>query len=202
MNDWTIRPNVGLGRLRFGTTPAEVDQLTETYGAVNSRRSLAPPVDVTESTIELLKHMLTEEQISSFREASEAQRTSLSGLVQEIRGHGLQLTYKNDRLDSLFAEWKTANINFEGHYLFTSNPIPAFLALQSANNAAPIVNDTDIYFANLHLGVYGFMDLNSNGRLVLREVENERGGERSIIWGVDYAPGEDITPKYRPVVIE
>ncbi|MFH5210281.1 hypothetical protein ACHIPZ_19030 [Antrihabitans sp. NCIMB 15449] len=97
-SDWTVSPREGLGKLKFGMTPAQVDALSDTYGAVTGRRQNAIPDPILRDTLEKFGDAMSEEEKQALIEVY-AQNAPPSDSVTETRGNpGLVLRYEADKL--------------------------------------------------------------------------------------------------------
>lgn len=60
--DWTIRPRVGLGRIEFGMSPAQVDALSATYGVISGRGADRVADDVLRETLAMFGDAMSEDE--------------------------------------------------------------------------------------------------------------------------------------------
>ena len=60
--DWTVFPCKGLGKLEFGMSPAQVDALSDTYGAVTGRSNDRIPDDILRETLQKFGDELSDEE--------------------------------------------------------------------------------------------------------------------------------------------
>ena len=77
VGDWTVFPRKGLGKLKFGMSPAQVDALSGTYGAITGQGNDRVPDDLLRDTLEKFGHAMSDEEKQELIAVHEANAPSL-----------------------------------------------------------------------------------------------------------------------------
>lgn len=134
--DRTIRPGEGLGRLRFGMSPAQVDALSDAYGSAKGRRNGRIPDPVLRETLERFGEGMSEEEKQDLI-AVYAESGPSADSVTETRGDpGLVLGYRGDRLVEIMSAERHRPLFLDGTDVLSLGT-PDALALLERLNGGP-----------------------------------------------------------------
>ncbi|MGV0804717.1 hypothetical protein [Mycolicibacterium setense] len=154
--DWTVFPCKGLGKLEFGMSPARVDALSDTYGAVSGRGNDRIPDDVLRDTLAIFGGEMTEEEKQALI-AAYAESGPGPDSVTETRGEpGLVLRYQADRLVEIMPAQKQRPLFLDGTDIFALRGLEPLALLERLNEGPGRYADTEAAFDNLAISVDGF----------------------------------------------
>ncbi|MGU3502823.1 hypothetical protein [Mycobacterium sp. C31M] len=192
--DWTVRPRKGLGKLLFGMSPAEVDALSDTYGAVTGRMSDAISEDILLDTLEKFGDALSEQEKQALIAAHAEVSPALAGSVTETRGEpGLILRYDDDRLIEIMPARGQRPLFIDGVDWFSLGAREALTLLERLNGAPGRYTGLEAAFDNLAVSVDGCSVTDATGVHPLGE-SDERFQERTVMLRAEpYLPDDGPT---------
>ena len=155
-NDWTVFPGKGLGKLKFGMSPAQVDALSDTYGAVTGRGNDRAPDDILRDTLEKFGDAMSEEEKQALIAAYAEQGPSADS-VSETRGNpGLVLRYDAERLAEIMPAKKQRPLFLDGKDMLSLSALEALALLERLNGGPGRYASTGAAFDKLAISVDGF----------------------------------------------
>lgn len=154
--NWTVLPRVGLGQLEFGMSSAEVDALSDVYGAITGRGNDRVPDDILHETLGMFGNAMSDEEKRAFVAAYVDNGPSVDG-VTEIRGNpGLVLRYKADRLVEIMPAVTQRPLFLDGTDIFSLRELEPLALLERLNESPGRYADTEAAFDNLAISLEGF----------------------------------------------
>lgn len=202
--DWTLRPLIGLGALTFGWSLSDFEADQQSFGPVERKvdRGGTFSVDqMPEAEIRELIEIMGEEGAKEVLESMRQADNNLNGLIDVFLPNGVRASFQNGELFSFQADWNAKRLQYDEHQFFGTDPLPALMALQDANGGPPLVDSKSLWFNQLKVHAFGFLEVNASGRLQRRELENEQGGDRAVAWGTKVLIADDVIDQYRPMSI-
>ena len=177
--DWTIRPRVGLGRLEFGMTPAQVDALSTTYGALTGRGADRVDDDMLRETLAMFGDALSDDEKQAFIAEYTGSGPS-SDSVTETRGD-LVLRYETDRLREIMPAHPRRPLFLDGSDLFALAGLDALRLLERCNQAPGRYADTAAAFDGLAISVDGFGAHDPTAGVLGLDDSDERFRQRTVL---------------------
>jgi hypothetical protein len=178
--DWTIVPRGGLGRLVFGMTPAQVDALAGTYGAITGRGSDAVPDDILRETLEMFGGAMSDEEKQVLREAY-AEFAPSADRVTETRGEpGLVLRYEADRLVEVMPAVGQGPLLLDGVDLLAMTGQEAMASMERLNGGPGRFAGTEAAFDVLAISTDGFSVVDASSRVRTLDRTDERFRARTV----------------------
>ncbi|WP_421988837.1 hypothetical protein [Roseococcus sp.] len=154
-DDWTVFPCKGLGKLKFGMSPAQVDALSDTYGAVTGRGNNRAPDDILRDTLEKFGGAMSEEEKQTLI-AVYAESGPSADSVTETRGNpGLVLGYVADRLVEIMPAKKQRPLLLDGKDMLSLSALEALVLLERLNGGPGRYANTGAAFDKLAISVEG-----------------------------------------------
>jgi hypothetical protein len=154
--DWTVFPCKGLGKLEFGMSPAQVDALSETYGAVTGRINDRIPDDILRETLQKFGDGLSDEEKQALIAAYADSGPSADGVTETRGDPGLVLRYQSDRLVEIMPACKQRPLFLDGRDIFSLRELEPLALLERLNEGPGRYADTEAAFDNLAISVDGF----------------------------------------------
>ncbi|MEI5681092.1 MULTISPECIES: hypothetical protein [unclassified Mesorhizobium] len=189
-DDWTVFPGKGLGKLEFGMSPAQVDALSDTYGAVTGRRNDAIPDDILRDTLEKFGDAMSEEEKEALI-AAYAQSAPSADSVTEARGNpGLVLHYEADRLVEIMPAIKQRPLFLDGKDVFSLSALEALALLERLNGGPGRYASTGAAFDKLAISTDGFC------------VTDAAAGVRTLDEADEQFQGRTVTLRQKPYLPE
>ncbi len=157
MENWTVKPNRGLGQLLFGMTQSDVSQFNDIYGAEPFVKEYGNSADDFLSNLGEFAGFFSEDVLQGAEQASREFDASTAGLIDETRVKFcyLRLEYENHLLSSITIKNDCYNLELYGDKVFEIPSRDILLKLQSMNSGALFRND-EVVFAKLGLLLSGF----------------------------------------------
>ncbi|MGV0810217.1 hypothetical protein [Mycolicibacterium setense] len=154
--DWTVFPCEGMGKLKFGMSPAQVDALSDSYGAVTGRGNDRVSDDLLRDTLEKFGDAMSEEEKQALI-AVYAESGPSADSVTEIRGNpGLVLRYQDDRLVEIMSAKEQRPLFLDGSDIFALRDLEPLALLERLNGGPGRYADTEAAFDKLAISVDGF----------------------------------------------
>ena len=154
--DWTVFPCQRLGKLEFGMSPAQVNALSDVYGAITGRANDRVPDDLLHDTLETFGHAMSEEDKQALI-AAYADIGPSVGSVTEVRGNpGLVLRYEADRLVEIMPAMKQRPLFVGGRDIFSLRALEPLALLERLNESPGRYAGTEAAFDNLAISLEGF----------------------------------------------
>lgn len=154
-DDWTVFPCKGLGKLKFGMSPAQVDALSDTYGAVTGRGNNRASDDILRDTLEKFGGAMSEEEKQALI-AVYAESGPSADSVTETRGNpGLVLGYVADRLVEIMPAKKQRPLLLDGKDMLSLSALEALVLLERLNGGPGRYANTGAAFDKLAISVEG-----------------------------------------------
>lgn len=189
--DWTIRPREGLGRLEFGMSPTQVDELSEAYGTVTGRAADRISDDFLHETLKMFGDSMSDVEKQALI-AEYADSGPPADSVTETRGD-LVLRYQADRLCEIMPAGQRHPLFLAGRNLFALQSLETLGLLEGLNGSPGRYADTEAAFDNLAISVSGFSVRESNSVVLALKGSDERFLERTVtLREVPYVPGEEL----------
>lgn len=191
---WRIMPKIGLGKLRFGMSRAEVDRFSSVYGTSKGISSDQIPDDILQSTLAQLGEGLTAEEkqeiLSLYQESGPTGET-------EVRGENspLVLTYDSDRLVEVLADTKVRRLKYRDIAVFEESPQDVIKYLADTLGEKPLILNEEVAFPTNFIFLFEFV--REAGSVY---VEGNRT-DRSIIWRSRPREGGVDLTEYKPMKI-
>ena len=156
VGDWTVFPRKGLGKIKFGMSPAQVDALSDSYGAVTGRGNDRVPDDILRDTLEKFGDGMSYEEKQAFI-AVYAESGPSSDSVTETRGNpGLVLGYRADRLVEIMPAKNQRPLFLDGKDILSLSGLESLALLERLNGGPGRYADTEAAFDELAISVDGF----------------------------------------------
>ncbi|MDF2822721.1 MAG: hypothetical protein K0R68_129 [Mycobacterium sp.] len=192
-DEWTVIPGQGLGKLRFGMSSAQVEALSDTYGALTAR--MADPVsdDLLRDTLEKYGDAMSDEEKQEFLAAYAGSGPS-ADRVTETRGDpGLVLSYEADLLVEIMPAPTQRPILLDGEDLLSLTAVESLALLERLNGGPGRYADTEAAFDHLAMSVDGFCVTDrSTGVLPLDETDERFQGRTVMVRSTPYLPEGEI----------
>jgi len=188
--DWTAFPRKGLGKLKFGMSPAQVDALSDTYGAVTGRGNDRISDDILRDTLEKFGGAMSEEEKQALI-AVYAESGPSADSVTETRGDpGLVLGYKADRLAEIMPARKQPPLLLDGKDVLSLSALEALALLERLNGGPGRYASTEAAFDKLAISVEGFC------------VTDQAAGVRTLNEPDERFQGRTVTLRQNPYLPE
>lgn len=189
-SDWTVIPRVGLGKLEFSMSAAQVDSLSDTYGVATARIDDRIPDDILRDTLEKFGDAMSEEEkhalIAVYTEGGPS-----ADSVTETRGNpGLVLRYEADRLVEIMPAERHRPLILDGRDIFALPELEPLALLERLNEGPGRYADTEAAFDNLAISVDGFC------------VTDPTTGVRTLNEGDERFQGRTVTLRPSPYLPE
>lgn len=189
--DWTIRPRVGLGRLEFGMSPAQVNALSTTYGALTGRGADRVDDDTLRETLAMFGDALSDDEKQAFI-IEYAGGGPSSDSVTETRGD-LVLRYEADRLREIMLAHPRRPLFLDGSDLFALAGLDALRLLERVNQSPGRYADTEAAFDRIAITVDGFSAHDPTAGVLALDDSDERFRARTVLLGdASYRPEQDM----------
>ncbi|SDC48160.1 hypothetical protein SAMN04488581_0889 [Mycolicibacterium neoaurum] len=189
--DWTIRPRVGLGRIEFGMSPAQVDALSATYGVISGRGADRVADDMLRETLVMFGDAMSEDEKQAFIAEYTGSGPSADS-VTETRGD-LVLRYEADRLCEIMPAHPRRPLFLDGSDLFALAGLDALRLLERCNQAPGRYADTAAEFDRIAITVDGFSAHDSTAGLLALDDSDERFRARTVLLrNAAYRPEQDM----------
>jgi hypothetical protein len=191
--DWTVNPCKGLGRLEFGMSAAQVNTLSDTYGAVTGRTNDRIPDDLLRDTLETFGNAMSEEEKQALIAVYADSGPSVDS-VTETRGNpGLVLRYEADRLVEIMPAIKQRPLFLDGKNMFALRDLEPLALLERLNESPGRYADTEAAFDHLAISVEGFCVTDSAGGVHILDEADERFQGRTVtLRSSPYLPEGDM----------
>lgn len=178
--DWTVFPRKGLGTLEFGMSPAQVDALSGTYGAVTGQGNSSISDAILRDTLEKFGDAMSEDEkqalISAYAESGPS-----ADSVTETRGNpGLVLHYEADRLVEVMPAIKQRPLFFDGKDVFSLSAPEALALLERLNGGPGRYASTEAAFDKLAISTEGFCVTDATAGVRTLEENDERFSGRTV----------------------
>ncbi|MFS4438717.1 hypothetical protein ACMA5I_10925 [Paracoccaceae bacterium GXU_MW_L88] len=202
--DWTLKPLIGLGTVAFGRTLSEFEVNQQGFGPIErkvDRGGIFSVDQMPESEIRELIEVMGEDGAKEVLDSMRQADSNLTGLVDVFLPNGLRASFLNGALFSFQVDYNAERLQYDEHEFFRSDPLPALIALQNANDEPAFVEENSLWFDKLKVHVFGFLELNASGHLVRRVTSDEQGGDRAVAWGTEILIEANALANYRPMTI-
>ncbi|MDQ1194432.1 hypothetical protein [Agrobacterium sp. SORGH_AS 787] len=192
-DDWKIFPREGLGQLKFGMSPAEVDHWSKTYGAIAGRGSDRASDKLLKDTLEQFGGAMSDEEKQAFI-AAYAQVGPSSDSVTETRGNpGLILRYEAERLVEIMPAIGQRPIFLDGVDLLAVGALEALAVLERLNGRPGRYANTEAAFDELAISTDGFcVTEKAAGVRTLSDGDERFQGRTVILREKPYLPEEEM----------
>lgn len=177
-SDWTVFPGQGLGQLRFGMSPAQVDALSDTYGAAKGRGNDRIPDDVLRQTLEQFGDAMSEEEKQALIALYAASGPSADS-VTETRGQ-LVLSYKADRLVEIMPAKTQGPLFLDGKDVLTLSAREALALMERLNGSPGRYASTEAAFDTLAISLDGFCIADQSAGVRVLDEADERFQQRTV----------------------
>ncbi|KXG87375.1 hypothetical protein [Agrobacterium bohemicum] len=188
-DDWKIFPREGLGKLKFGMSPAEVDAWSETYGAVMGRGSDRASDGLLSDTLEQFGGAMSDEEKQAFI-AAYAQNGPSADSVTETRGNpGLVLRYEAERLIEIMPAIGQRPLFLDGVDLLSVGALEALALLERLNGGPGRYANTEAAFDRIAISTDGFCVTDkASGVRTLNDGDERFQGRTVIVREEPYLP--------------
>ncbi|WP_435746994.1 hypothetical protein [Microbacterium sp. PMB16] len=178
--DWTIHPGGGVGQLEFGMSAAQVDALSDVYGAVMGRGSDRASDAVLRETLEMFGGAMTAEEKGALI-AVYAESGPAADAVTETRGEpGVVLGYEADRLVQIMPAIGQRPLLLDGRDLLSVSALEALRLLELRNGGPGRYADTAASFDDLAISVEGFSLVQGHHGVRPLDAGDERFAQRTV----------------------
>lgn len=189
--DWSIRPREGLGRLKFGMSPAQVDSLSATYGTITGRGADRVADDMLRETLAMFGDAMSDDEKQAFI-AAYADNGPPADSVTETRG-ALVLRYEADRLCEIMPAGPRHALFLDGKDVFALRGLESLELLERLNEGPGRYADVEAAFDNLAISVTGFSVSDSAAGVLALNHSDERFQERTATLREDpYLPEQEM----------
>ena len=178
--DWTVFPGKGLGKLKFGMSPAWVDALSDTYGAVTGRGSDRTPDDILRDTLEKFGDGMSEEEKQAFIAVYTASGPSADSVTETRGDPGLILRYEADRLVEIMPAKKHRPLFLDGKDVLSLGAPEALALLERLNGRPGRYASTGAAFDALAISMKGFCVTDTAGGVRMLGEADERFQGRTV----------------------
>lgn len=179
--DWTVFPGKGLGRLEFGMSAAQVDALSDAYGAVTGRMNDLVPDDILYDTLRAFGDAMSEDEKRAFIAAYEDNAPAADS-VTETRGNpGLILSYRADRLVEIMPAISQRPLFVDGRDIFALRELEPLALLERLNGCPGRYAGTEAAFDNLAISVDGFCVTDPATGVRTLDETDERFLQRTVV---------------------
>lgn len=179
--DWTISPREGLGKLRFGMSPTQVDALSAIYGVATGRRNDRIPDDILLDTLATFGDAMSDEDKQALL-AVYAELSPATDSTSETRGtSGLILRYQTDQLVEIMPDNAQRPLFLDGADMFSLHGSDALALLERRNGGPGRYADTEAAFDTLAVSVAGFCVTDPGAGVLMLDDSDERFAARSVV---------------------
>lgn len=178
--DWTVRPRVGVGRLVFGMSAAEVNALSDVYGTVAGRGNDRASAALLLETLEMFGGAMSSEEKAALV-AAYAEGGPDADAVTETRDEtGLVLSYDGDRLVGIMSTLAHRPLLIDGRDLRAMGARDALALLERLNGDPGRYADSEAAFDALALSVDGLSIVDDRQRVRTIDPTDERFARRTV----------------------
>ncbi len=178
VDDWEFHPQRGVGRLLLGATRAEVDALSDVYGAAETRIQDAIPDQILQDT--LREGDLTDEERAEILALYSELGPTQSSTTEVRRSGGLVLRYEANRLAEILVSPENAPIRFGPDRTIGLAPaLEVARAVEALGGQAGFFEGTTAWFPAVGLVMEGLLALRDDALVPLDG--DEAFGERSFL---------------------
>ena len=180
VDDWTVFPRKGLGKLRFGMSPAQVDALSGTYGVITGQGSDRVPDDLLRDTLEKFGDAMSEEEKQALI-AAYAESGPSADSVTETRGNpGLVLGYRADRLVEIMPAKNQRPLVIDGKDILSLSGLESLALLERLNGGPGRYSGSEAAFDNLAISANGFCVTDPAAEVRVLDDSDERFAGRTV----------------------
>jgi hypothetical protein len=178
-DDWLFQPKRGVGRLLFGSSPAEVEALSDVYGVAEQAASDRISDTILEDT--LLEGDLTDEERAEILALYGDLGPSGSSITETRCSGGLVLRYEADELIEILVQPKVAPIRLGVGCTVAATPaLEVAQSAQVMGGQAGYFENTTAWFPQIGLIMEGFL-MTRNGVPVPIDGGREFGSRSLLI---------------------
>jgi hypothetical protein len=176
---WQIFPKKGLGELRFGMSPAEVEFFAGIYGKLDQIVGSSDLSASVEETIRLFGSDFSESDIAALRK--QAAEQAAAATLTEIRSSGaLALDYEKNRLVSIMISAELSQALFSGRPVFAMPNKELIELLERENGSAGRYRFNEAAFDQIAISLNGFTKLVSQTDFELLADDDPMASEKTI----------------------
>ena len=164
MENWEIKPNIGLGSLLFGMTREEVALYDTVYGTDPAVKQYGHSADSLLADLGDFAGFFSEDILEGAQDAAREFDAETADLVEETRMEHCYVAfeYEREKLSSISIRNDCAQLNFDGDQVFPMPSQALLIKLQRLNRGAKVHND-DVLFEQLGLMLTGFYTQSETG---------------------------------------
>ena len=178
IDSWEFRPQKGVGHLLLGATRAEVDALSDVYGAAESRTQDRIPDSILQDT--LREGDLTDEERAEILALYSELGPTESSTTEVRRSGGLVLRYEADKLVEILVSPQNAPFRFGRDRTIGSAPaLEVARAIEALVGQAGFFEGTTAWFPAVGIIMEGFLTLRDDALVPLDG--DEEFDERSFL---------------------
>ncbi|WP_320203979.1 hypothetical protein [Agrobacterium rosae] len=189
-DDWKIFPREGLGKLKFGMSPAEVDAWSATYGEVMGRGSDRASDGLLSDTLEKFGGAMSDEEKQAFIDAYALNGPSADSITETRGNPGLVLRYEADRLIEIMPAIGQRPLFLAGVDLLSVGALEALALMERHNGRPGRYSSTEAAFDQLCISSDGFC------------VTDKTAGVRTLSDGDERFRSRTVTLREKPYLPE
>lgn len=192
-DDWTVLPGQGLGKLRFGMSPTQVDALSETYGALTGRVDDRIPDDILRDTLEKFGDAMSDEEKQALIAVYEENAPSADSVTETRGDSGLVLGYRADRLVEIMPAKKQGPLFLDGKDVLSLSGLETLALLERLNGGPGRYASTAAAFDTLAISADGFCVTDeAAGVRTLDETDERFQGRTVALRSEPYLPSGEM----------
>jgi hypothetical protein len=179
-DEWKISPKVGLGQMKFGMLPQDVDRYSALYGNLESERQLEMPQNVIEETLALFGDSVSDEDKEAFLEGI---KKTYTGNLLQVRTSGnshIVLEFDQSGLIAIQIGQGCEKAILDDLRIFNLPPADLLKSLEQQNGAPGRFRATEAVFDRLAISLQSFSELSSGNRLAILLPADERFMDRTV----------------------
>ncbi|MBA5794046.1 hypothetical protein H1R17_11830 [Flavobacterium sp. xlx-214] len=181
--NWELYPNKGFGNIPFGLNISQIDFIENTLGKLNS---LYNPLNSNSETYELLKGIVSDEEIKELMKQMEDINIDQNVKIQEFSSlNGMKISFEDELLTDFFATDFVTNLHFQSIPIFSSNPLFLIKEISTILSEIPLAKGKEIIFPKNHIYLYDFLNEDGHETSHKERTVNWRNASRILGVSID-----------------
>ncbi|WP_227439856.1 hypothetical protein [Methylobacterium sp. W2] len=191
--DWRVEPHLGIGRLVFGLTSAEVAAVADpVYGVPTPLIGGAEAAADTDAMIAGLGASLSAADVSAMRQAARDLAAMDRQNLEKDRTPIL-LEYRDGRLDGVTVEARHAGTHFRNERVFSLTAREVLRLFERANGAPGRFRSNEAAFDTLAVSLFAFSRVSPDGKVqVVRDDDPDFAGRSVTLRRTPYRPANEM----------
>jgi hypothetical protein len=201
-HDWQLEAKLGLGELRFGMTPFDVDEFRSIYGVSKGLSSDAIPNNLFATTLADLGSGLSDEEKKEIL-ALHQQMLPIASSQTEVRGGQtmLSFTYQAGHLVEILADFTASHLKCGDIAIFEGEPEDVIRRMAAFLNETPIISKEEVVFPGSFIYLFEFVRERPSPDGGAADYVTGNRSDRSIIWRASSRQGGVDLSTYKPMTL-